>query len=117
MDVGATDGATEDGLGEGIILLGDGDGCGIAELEGGTIEEALGFGDADADSVGVAGSVVVQGVNRPQGKSPALISCTNKVIMIVNKQIDENFKRIFLICKLKRKVRGNKKRDRRKKMV
>lgn len=72
IDVGAAEDTMEDGIGEGIILVGDGIGEGAIELEGCT--EALGIIDADADSDATGGVVVLGQLLRSSQKKPALIS-------------------------------------------
>lgn len=58
IDVGAAEDTMEDGLGEGMMLVGEGMGEGALEL--GSMEEGLGMTDDDADSE-TAGGVVVLG--------------------------------------------------------
>lgn len=73
IDVGAAeDTMEEDGLGEGIILVGDGIGEGATELDGST--EELGIIDADADSDATGGVVVLGQLLSSSQKKPALIS-------------------------------------------
>lgn len=108
IDVGAAEDTMEDGLGEGTMLVGEGIGDGALEL-GGRIEEGLGMTDADADSEGTGGVVVLgQPILSLSQKKSALLSWTSIAEMMVKRQSVESFKRILSIVIWEGKEKDNK---------